>query len=67
MCNVVYIVGYSGGKVGLKGSVKEKVEQDAYMEFCNWLSDASISVKVNLREMVLGMLCVLVYKVDLET
>jgi hypothetical protein len=54
MCNVVYIVGYSGGKVGLKGSVKEKVEQDAYMEFCNWLSDASISVKVNLREMVLG-------------
>lgn len=55
ICNINYIVYYSGGKVSLKGSVKEKVEQDAYVEFCTFMSsNVSVVVKVNLRKMVLG-------------
>lgn len=33
-----YIVVYSGVKVYLKGSVKEEVKQDAYIQFCNSMS-----------------------------
>ena len=39
----------------MKKCIKEKVEQDAYVEFCNFMScDVSVDVKVKLRRMVLG-------------
>ena len=54
-CNVNYVICNSGGKVSLKKCIKEKVEQDAYVEFCNFIScDVSVDVKVKLRRMVLG-------------
>ena len=54
-CSVSYVVDYVGEKVSLKGSVKEKVEQSAFVEFCNFmLSGVDSSVKVNMRKLVLG-------------
>ncbi|CAB4035697.1 Hypothetical predicted protein [Paramuricea clavata] len=54
-CSVSYVVDYVGEKVSLKGSVQEKVEQSAFVEFCNFmLSGVDSSVKVKTRKLVLG-------------
>lgn len=54
-CNINYIIWYSGGKVCLKGCLKEKVEQDGFVEFSNFMSGVvSVGVRIIARKMVLG-------------